>query len=472
MNRLWVRLTAAFVVVTLVGVGTVALLAAWNASNQFRQYVYQQDELAQKDLTDELAAFYQQRGSWDGVGSALAPFGRPGPHRRPAGPYERGRPDALIADVNGKVVYDPSGQRTGSTLDTREREVCMPVMVQGKLVGYVNLNDYPRGSITPPEQSFLDQLQGTLIIAAVVAGGLGILLGLLISRTLAAPLAELASAAHAFAAHEWGRRVSVQGIAQTAEVTEVARAFNDMADSLQHAEMLRRNLMADIAHELRTPLTVLQGNLRALLDGVYPLERSEIATLYDETRLLSRVVDDLRQLALADARQLPLNMQAIDVRTLMQTMQSKFSIVAEAHHLSLSMKVPERLPDVRADADRLAQVLRNLLSNALRHTPSGGRVTLTAEETRTAQGAMVCISVSDTGEGIAPEDLSHVFDRFYRADRSRPHRGGSTGLGLTIAKSFVEAMGGTIGVESVHGQGSRFWFTLPCASSEPVHIAR
>lgn len=462
MNRLWLRLTAAFVVVTLVGVGTVALLADWNTSNQFRQYVSYQDELAQKELADDLAEYYQQRGSWDGVGAVFAPRGRP-PMRRPLpGSYGPGRP-LLIADASGRVVYDPSGLRTGSTLDSREREACAPIVAQGKLVGYVELADFPRGVITPPEQGFLDQLRGTLIIAALAAGGLGILMGLLISRTLAAPLAELARAARAFAAGDWGRRVSVHGIARTAEVTEVARAFNDMADALHHAETLRRNLMADVAHELRTPLTVLQGNLRALLDGVYPLERSEIATLYDETRLLSRLVDDLRQLALAEAGQLPLNLQTLDVKTLAQAAANKFAAVAEERGVALAIEIPEQLPEVRADTDRLMQVLTNLLGNALRHTACGGRITLRAEEVNTAQGDMVRISVSDTGEGIAAEDLPHVFDRFYRADRSR--RGGSTGLGLAIAKSFVEALGGAIDVESAQGQGSCFWFTLPRAGA-------
>ncbi|MEP7200742.1 MAG: ATP-binding protein, partial [Chloroflexota bacterium] len=462
MNRLWLRLTAAFVLVTLVGVGTVALLAAWNAGNQFRQYVYHQDELAQTDLTNELADFYQQHGSWDGVGAVFTPFGRPGTRRPPPG--DRRRPIPLIADANGRVVFDPSGQRMGSVLDNREREVSAPVVAQGKVVGYAALNDFPRGLITPPEQGFLDQLYRTLVVAALAAGGVGIALGLLISRTLAAPLAELASAARAFAAHDWERRVRAQGIAQTAEVTAVARAFNDMADSLQHAETLRRNLMADVAHELRTPLTVLQGNLRALLDGVYPLERSEIATLYDETRLLNRLVDDLRQLALAEAKQLPLNLQVIDLGALLQTTANTFAAAADARDVSMRVELPDHLPAVRADADRLTQVLQNVLNNALRHTPSGGRITLAAGQTKTAQGEMLRVSVRDTGEGIAAADVPHVFDRFYRADRSRSQRGGSTGLGLAIAKSFVEAMGGTIGVESVRGQGSHFWFTLPYGS--------
>ncbi|MEK7324020.1 MAG: ATP-binding protein, partial [Chloroflexota bacterium] len=244
----------------------------------------------------------------------------------------------------------------------------------------------------------------------------------------------------------------------TREVADVANAFNDMADSLQRAETLRRNLMADIAHELRTPLTVLQGNLRALLDGVYPLELGEIATLYDETRLLNRLVDDLRELSLAEAGQLRLNLQATDVRALLQTAAS-FAPVAEAQDLSLAVEMNDGLPLVNTDPDRLAQVIRNLLSNALRHTPGGGKVTVSAS----TEKKMIRVVVADTGDGIPADELPYVFDRFYRGDKSRARASGGSGLGLAIAKTWVAAMGGEIGVESEPGRGSRFWFTVPVA---------
>ena len=455
MNRLWVRLTLAFVAITLVGVVSVAVLADVLASQAFRQYVARQDMVVQSGLLDDLAIFYQHHGNWNGVEAILS--STPG---NGAGRGGRGRPALLLADSLGQIVYDERATRTGGTLTTDERANALPVVVNGQTVGYLVVSANAGGNLPPAAQYFLEQLRNTLLIVALAVGGLGILLGFIISRTLAAPLANLARAARAFAARDWDRRVKVGG---TQEIAEVGRAFNEMASEIQRTETLRRNLVADIAHELRTPLTVMEGSLQALLDEVYPLERSEIATLYDEARLLTRLVDDLRELSLADAGQLPLQMQAVEVAPILHATAAQFAIAAEAQGVRLDVSVDEQLPCARADSDRLAQVVRNLLTNALRHTPGGGRVHLTAASNDTMR-----ISVSDTGEGIDAEDIAHVFERFYRADPSRARSQGSTGLGLAICKAWVEAMGGMIGVESAVGQGSRFWFTLPF--SPPLEI--
>ena len=445
MNRLWVRLSIAFVFVAAISALAVAVLATSVASSQFQQYVARRDTLTQSGLLDSLAAYYETTGSWRGVEAVLAQFSGRG--------QGRGRPPLLLADAAGSIVYDERNQRAGSTLTTSERDSSLPVEMNGTTVGYLLLGTQGRGSLATTEQDFLDQLQNTLLVAALMAAGLGIAIGLVISRTVSRPLSQLAQAARAFAAHNWDQRVKVGG---TEEVAEVSFAFNAMADSLQQAETLRRNLMADVAHELRTPLTVLQGNLRAMLDGVYPLERGEIATLYDETRLLNRLVDDLRELALAEAGQLKLNLQAIDLAAPIRSTVTNFMPVAEERGLTLEAQI-DRPVEVRADPDRVAQVLRNLIANALWHTPPQGHI---AVEARPSDRGWR-ISITDTGEGIAPEDLPHVFDRFYRAAQPRTRHNGGSGLGLAIAKSLVEAMGGQIGVESELGRGSRFWFTLP-----------
>ena len=262
----------------------------------------------------------------------------------------RGRAPLILADANGVVVYDEDNLRVGTTLTDGERADALPVPVSNQTVGYLMVRPPWRNVPGTIEQSFLTRLRLTLLIAAGVGGLLSLVLGAVLSRTLAAPLASLEQAARLFAARDWDHRVPEKG---SAEVVDAARAFNEMAASLQQAESLRRSLMADIAHELRTPLTVLQGNLRAMLDGVYTLERSEIATLYDETRLLSRLVDDLRELALAEAGHLPLNRQPTDLSALLSTVASNFGVAAETKAVKIREDVAPNLPLVNADADRV-----------------------------------------------------------------------------------------------------------------------
>jgi len=286
-----------------------------------------------------------------------------------------------------------------------------------------------------------------------------LIVGALLNRRLNAPLQRLAVAARAIAAGDLGQRVETAG---SIEVAQVGQAFNEMTAALQEAEVLRQNMVADVAHELRTPLSVLQGNLWAILNGAYPLEKAEIARLYDETRLLSRLVEDLRELALADAGQLDLNVRPTDVAQVIRHTVDNFALAAEAQEVDLSAQLPNDVPPAQADPDRVAQVLRNLLVNALRHTQSGGAVTVEA----LARNGVLEIAVVDTGEGIAPIDLPHVFERFWRADPARTRGdgetplGSGTGLGLAVAESLVEAQGGRIWAESALGEGSVFRFTL------------
>jgi len=460
VNRLWLRLTFAFIAVTLVGVGVIAILVDWSAGNEFRRYLARKEDLTASGLVDELAAFYRRNGNWDGVSNVFASLtGVIGRGRGQGQGQGRGRPPLLLADAGDRVVYDERGTRVGSMFSADERAAAQPILLDGQVVGYLLLNSPGRGALAPAEQAFLDQLRVTLVLAALLAGALGIVLGLFISRTIAAPLSALALSARAFARHDWSRRVKIGG---TDEVAAVAREFNAMADELERAEALRRNLIADIAHELRTPLSVLQGNLRALLDEVYPLERSEIATLYDETRLLSRLADDLRELAWAETGQLRLDLQKVNLADALRAAAANFAVAAGAQGVRVDVQVGDDL-SARADPDRLAQVLRNFIANALRHTPGGGCITASAER----RERMIRVMVSDTGEGIGAEDLPHVFERFYRGDKSRARTRGGAGLGLAIAKALVGAMGGEIGVDSEVGRGSCFWFTLPDIASSP-----
>ena len=461
MNRLWLRLTLALVAITLVSVLIVAVLANITATAQFRQFVGRQDAISQAQLIDTLADYYQAKGSWEGVSNVLAtaraPFAPPTPAGSKGPPLPRrtrGPTNYVLADANGHIVIDDQRKRVGMALSGEEQAVALPITLADRPIGFLMANSQEQELLLEAQQSFLSQLRRNLIFAAVIASVMAVVMGALISRAIASPLSKLTQAARAFSARQWDTRAQRNG---TQEIIEVADAFNNMAQSLQQAEVNRRNLTADIAHELRTPLSVIQGNLRAMLDDVYPLERSEIANVYDETRLLSRLVEDLRELALAEAGQIELKPQALDVSRLLQATADQFAVAADARSLSLNVQPVVALPAAFADGDRAGQVLRNLINNALRHTPEGGRVTLAAELAH----PFIKLIIQDTGEGIAPDDLPLVFDRFYRGDKSRARASGGTGLGLAIAKSLVEAMGGQIGVESALGQGSRFWFTVP-----------
>jgi two-component system OmpR family sensor kinase/two-component system sensor histidine kinase BaeS len=250
----------------------------------------------------------------------------------------------------------------------------------------------------------------------------------------------------------------------------LAASFNHMVEELERADQRRRNLTADVAHELRTPLHVIQGNLEGILDGVYEPTEAHLEATLDETRLLARLVEDLRTLSLAEAGQLPLHVETVDVGELLADAQTSFSGQAEAAGIDLRLEIAEDGPAggplrVRGDVGRLDQVLGNLLSNAIRHTPRGGSVALRAAP---IQGG-VRIAVCDTGAGIPAEDMPYIFDRFWRGDRARTRGGGAgSGLGLAIARQLVRAHGGRIGVESTVGEGTTFTIELPAGSHLPV----
>ncbi len=486
MNRLWMRLTLAFTLVILVAVGAVAILIKRTADAEFRQYITRSGMMASGSGMEELITFYRREGSWQGVESLLTEgvlVGRPTggirpmdfrPDRAGIPGTIRGRLDVVLAGAGGKVVFDSAGEDTGKRLRPREREKALSIVDPDsqEVIGYLLIAIPQPVRLGALEQRFLDRLQNALVIGAALAVGLGLIAGAILSRSLTAPLQRLAAAARAVAGRDFSRRVEVEG---STEMADVARSFNEMTAALEQSEQQRQNMVSDVAHELRTPLSVLQGNLRAILDDVYALDKAEISRLYDETRLLGRLVDDLRELALADAGQLRLHLRPTDAAQVVCSTTDNLALVADAQGVTLSARVTDDLPAVQADPDRVAQVLRNLLVNALRHTLPGGSVTVTVTRPRSA--AAVEIAVADTGEGIAPEDLPHVFERFWRADPARARTGrarsggrdnrlaGGTGLGLSVAQSLVQAQGGRIWVDSLPGEGTTFRFTLPLAHS-------
>jgi two-component system OmpR family sensor kinase/two-component system sensor histidine kinase BaeS len=448
-RQLGIQLSLAFV---LVGLGSLLVIGVVAPSIINPQFVWSavDDHLRRPGgPIQDLENYYRTHASWDGIETVFE-----------SGPFGAMDNTLVFTDANGQVIFGNPDLLAESQDNPNRFERPVPIMVDGQAVGYVT---FAGGGWmdTPLQDAAYTRVSQVLIVTMLAVTVLGILVGVGVSRGLSAPLDRLAAGVRAFGKGNLSQRVKVEG---SQEIATVARAFNEMASALEDAEIQRRNMVADVAHELRTPLTVIQGNLQAILDDVYPLEKEEIARLYDQTRLLSRLVEDLRLLSQADAGVLTLEFQTRDLTHLVAEQAEALKAAAERRGVELKTELTDGLPPVRVDVARLGQVLHNLFDNALRYTPQGGSITIRVA----ADGDGLKLEVRDTGEGILAEHLPHVFDRFYRADTARARESGGSGLGLAIARSIVEAHGGRIQAESagVAGQGSTFVVHLPASWEE------
>lgn len=312
--------------------------------------------------------------------------------------------------------------------------------------------------------NFREAINESLLIATVAALIAAITVSIFVSRRIVAPVQNMMLASRRIAEGHYDERVDLPGGLvgeQPDELGELALSFNQMADKLQNTEEMRKQLIGDVAHELRTPLTTIQGSMEGLIDGILPAEDEVFQNIHREAGRLQNLIRDLQALSKAESGALEFDPQPI--RPVDLTGKASLQLERQYHEkgVELTNEVPDDLPRVMADDDRIGQVLLNLLGNALQYTPSGGKVRISASQ----RGSFVEFSVEDSGIGIDPEHLPHVFTRFYRVDKSRSRVGGGSGIGLTIAKNLVEASGGRIWVHSPGvGRGSTFYFTLPAAT--------
>lgn len=312
---------------------------------------------------------------------------------------------------------------------------------------------FPEGT---PERDFENRFGRLLLLGMSGAAGVAVLLGVLLSNTLARPIQELTEATNKLSGGELGAQVPVRS---QDELGRLAASFNQMSADLAEANRLRRQMTADIAHDLRTPLSIIAGYTEALSEGVLPGSPETFDVMHQQVEHLKHLVEDLRTLSLADAGELPLNRRPVDPRALLERTALAYMGQAETAQVEIVVDAPADLPPLSVDTERLTQVLNNLVGNALRHTPAGGKITLTA-----APGEL---RVIDTGQGIAAEALPHIFERFYRADQARGRSAGESGLGLAIVRSIVAAHGGAVRAESAGpGQGSAFVMELPTAAGD------
>ncbi len=351
----------------------------------------------------------------------------------------------LVISASGIALAAVLAYRSGYTeLDTFINHM-------GGMMG--GMMGYP---LQQARQEYLAGIASFLWVAGAAGVVLSLVLGWLFSRQIAQPLDRIAGAAHKVASGDLDQKVETAGYG---EVQDLGESFNNMAATLRRDREVRRNMMADIAHELRTPLSVLQGNIEGMIDGVLPQSRETLDILHGETLELSRLVEDLRTLSLAEAGQLKFELQPVDLGRLVERVADGFRAVAASRKISIELSSAPNLPPVSADPDRTAQVLRNLIDNALKFSPDAGRLDIAVKSDKSG----VTVSVADHGPGIPEKSLPLVFERFYRVDPSRSRATGGSGLGLAIARQLIEAQSGTIKAESKPGEGSTFSFTLPIA---------
>jgi signal transduction histidine kinase len=447
MRSLTFKLTGAFLITSLLGIGLAAVIARGVTGREFSRFVMGQQR---NDFVARAEAYYRTRGSWAGAGEYFrqldaAPPSEPDTPRRP--------PQFVLADQNGDAVTPAQPYRSGDRIPPDKLARGAPVKVADRQVGTV-IDVVRAPSLSPREAQYLASTNRALALAALAAVMIALLVGILFARNLTRPLRDLTQAIHAMMAGELKQEVPRRS---DDELGELIQAFNRLSADLTHSNELRRQMTADIAHELRTPLTVIRAYIDGLREGVFKPTPARFDAMQAETQHLQRLVEDLRTLSLADAGELPMQRAAISCWTLLERLAAAYAPQAEGRDIVLQVSVESELPEVVVDPERMIQVLGNLVTNALRYTPASGRIVLSARR----QGTAVALSVQDTGAGIAPEALPHVFDRFYRGDPARSQQDGESGLGLAIAKAITEANGGRIEVQSELGRGTIFTILLP-----------
>ncbi len=450
--RLTLKLTLAFLIVALIGAGLVTVFLARQTEREFDRFVLRS---YQQDIVDRLLDYYELEGSFQSLTGVWPP---PGTFIRRRGGGRQGGPPqpALFAliDKDRNLVIAPSEELLGVELSDADMEKAVPLTVENQTVGYVLFEEAPiqAGSLPGPELDFLERMRRALLLGGLGAIVIAVIVGVFLARTISRPVRELTGATKRLAGGELGTQVEVH---TNDELGELAQSFNTMSSDLARANQARRQMTADVAHDLRTPLSVILGYTEALSEGKLQGSPEMYGVMYNEAQHLNRLIEDLRLLSLADAGELHLTLQEVDPEELLNKMAAAHRVAAQKKEIQIGVQAASDLANIAIDPDRMAQVLGNLVANAIRHTPEGGDVQLIAK----FQDGYTFLSVQDSGQGIASEDLPHIFNRFYRSDRSRQQNGAS-GLGLAIAKSIVEAHGGTLSAASTTGQGSTFTIAL------------
>jgi signal transduction histidine kinase len=454
MNHILVRLWRSLAVkwlftllfTGLFGVGLVWFFANRTTNSGFDQLKIDQ---SQADFATAVTAYYQAHGSFNGVEAVLMP----GDSKPNNGQHGSIPPQFILADATNTTILCPPPYHIGVLLTPEQLTQGTPIMANSQRVGTVV---FAQGSpaLNPFEQRYLDQTNQGLLVGAIGAAVSALLIGVVLTRHFMRPLNDLTAA---LLAMQQGNLEQVVPVRSQDELGKLTQAFNQMSKDLAQANYLRKQMTADISHDLRTPLTVIGGYLEALQDGTLRPTPQRFETMNAEVLRLKRLVEDLRTLTLADAGELKLACQPVQIEILLNHVAASFQPLFDENKLRLEIQIEPGLPDLTLDRGRMEQALGNLVSNSMRHTPTGGTVILRACKDRET----ICISVQDTGEGIPGDKLPYIFERLYRVNESRSQQDGESGLGLAIVKSIVEAHGSKVSAQSEFGKGTTITIQMP-----------
>lgn len=437
------KLILAFWVVSILGIVAVAFLAGRVSQQEFSRFV---NERNYQSLVDKLSIYYTEKGNFTGADYLLV---------EAQSLQLGGTREYLVVNPEGLVELSLAQHIPPSFPSPDMIRFGYPIYSNNLVVGYLIPLRVPRS----PDDTATDNLRRlnlNLFIGVLVTSLIALISGSLIAGNIIRPVRDLNEATRAIAAGDLEKQVN---ITSRDEIGDLADSFNQMTASLKRSRDLRRQMTADIAHELRNPLSIILGNAEALSEGVLPATPESLYVIYDEARHLSRLVDDLRTLSLSESGELLLQRSRISAQEILEHCASLYTLRAAEKGISIQVQVDADLESVDVDAERIQQVLANLVENSLRYTPRGGTITLSA--CADSASARVNLAVEDTGEGIPPEDLPFIFERFYRSKHGARRLQEGSGLGLAISRALVELHGGRIFAASQPGRGARISISLP-----------
>jgi len=456
-NSFRLKLALSFLLVILVVLTSIYFLAGHLAEKEFRDYVIRGNTNQAAGMRDVLVNYYRENGSWRGVdsvftreGSSGVRTGRGSGNGRPD--YAGGPRNIVLVDGDDEVIASYNDELLGRKVPPDLLEQGLKLDYRGRWIGTVLAGPLLSTDLSRTERQFLDSLRKSILYS----GGAGLLIALVLGgilvRQLTRPLNRLTEATRKISRGELDQTVDIES---GDELGNLGKSFNIMSKNLKESEEMRKRMIGDIAHELRTPLSIVLGEIEAIREGVYEPTEEKLSDIEDDLSLLKRLVEDLRELTLAESGELDLNELSVNLNDLVGKVAGQMRDVFEREDITIRLDPSDSPLEVMADPDRISQVLNNLLKNSVRSLGRGGRVEIRVKD----EDQKATVEVMDNGQGIAEEKLDHVFERFYRGEASRSSSG--TGLGLSIAKELVNAHGGEIWINSEEGKGTTVGFSLP-----------